>query len=131
MAKYLYPAIFTAEEDGGYSVSFPDLEHCYTQGDDLQDAHEMAADVLNLILYQMEEEKANISAASNPKDLKVSENSLVSLIPADTIEYRRFYDKKAVKKTLTIPAWLDKMAAREDINFSQVLQEALKERLKV
>ena len=131
MAKYLYPAIFTPEKEGGYTVIFPDLKNCYTQGDDLQDAYEMAKDVLCLTLYHMEEEKINIPSASNPKDIKVPEDSIISLISADTLEYRRFYDKKAVKKTLTIPAWLDKMAERENINFSQVLQEALKEKLKV
>ncbi len=131
MAKYLYPAIFTPEKAGGYSVTFPDLKSCYTQGDDLQDAYEMAADVLCLTLYGLEESESIIPPASAIKDIKASENAIISLISADTTEYRKFYDNKAVKKTLTVPSWLNTMAEREDINFSQVLQEALKKRLKV
>jgi len=131
MAKYLYPAIFTQEKEGGYSVTFPDLESCYTQGDNLQDAYDMAADVLCLYLYNLEEEKADIPKASNPKDINVPEKSFISLISVDTVEYRRFYDNRSVKKTLSIPRWLNTIAERENINFSQVLQEALKERLNI
>jgi predicted RNase H-like HicB family nuclease len=57
MAKYVYPAIFTKEKDGGYSVCFPDVESCYTDGDDMADALEMAEDVLCLMLYDMERDK--------------------------------------------------------------------------
>ena len=131
MAKYLYPAIFKTEEKGGYSVNFPDIESCYTQGDDLQDAYDMAADILCLILYNFEENKVAIPPASDPNDIKVHDDCFVSLVGADTMEYRRFYDNKAVKKTLTLPQWLNTMAERENINFSQVLQEALKKRLKI
>lgn len=68
------------------------------------------------MLYHMEKERQNIPTASNPKDIKTPVNSLISLVVAYTIEYRRFYDNKAVKKTLTILAWLDKMAERENNN---------------
>lgn len=131
MAKYLYPAIFKPEEKGGYSVNFPDIESCYTQGDDLQDAYDMAADVLCLMLYNLEEKRATIPPASDLKNIKVQDGCFVSLVSVDTMEYRRFYDNKAVKKTLTLPQWLNTMAERENINFSQVLQDALKKRLKV
>ena len=57
MAKYIYPAIFTKEDEGGYSIKFPDLEGCYTQGEDIQDGLEMANDVLCFTLYDLEEEK--------------------------------------------------------------------------
>ena len=62
---YVYPAVFTALEDGGYEVVFPDLEGCYTFGDDLQDAIEMAEDVLALTLYDYESDKAVIPKASD------------------------------------------------------------------
>lgn len=130
MAKYIYPAIFTKEEKF-YSVSFPDLESCYTQGESLQEAYEMAEDVLCLTLYQLEEDCAEIPTASEVSKVQTGENSFASLISCDTLEYRKYYDSKAVKKTLSIPAWLNTMAEREGINFSQVLQEGLKTRLHV
>ena len=131
MAKYVYPAIFTREDEGGYSIHFPDIEGCYTQGENMQDGLIMANDVLCLMLYDFEEENKTIPEASDPLSIKVDENSFVSLVYCDTIEYKKFYDNKAIKKTLTLPAWLNSVAEKEGINFSQVLQSALKERLQV
>jgi len=128
MAKYVFPAVFTKEESGHYSINFPDLKNCYTQGDNLQDAYDMASDVLCLCLYHMEEKGEPIPAPSNPEDIKVNDG-FVALIGVDTLEYRKFYDNKAVKKTLSIPQWLNTIAEREGINFSNVLQTALKEKL--
>ena len=85
----------------------------------------MAEDVLNLTLWDMEENKENIPAPSNPKDIKCDENSFIALISADTLAYRKLYDKKAVKKTLTIPAWLNNLALEKNVNFSNILQNAL------
>lgn len=130
MARYIYPAVFT-KEGTLYSVRFPDLESCYTQGDDLQDAYDMAADVLCLTLYNLEEEKASIPLASEMSTIKIGENEFVSLVTCDTLEYRQYYDNRAVKKTLTIPAWLNTMSEREGINFSAVLQAALKSALNI
>lgn len=128
MAKYIYPAIF-AKEGKVYTVRFPDLESCYTQGDSLQDAYEMAEDVLCLTLYELEEEKASIPPASELTAIKTGKDEFVSLVACDTLEYRQYYDNRAVKKTLTIPAWLNTMSEREGINFSAVLQAALKKTL--
>ena len=130
MAKYIYPAIFTKEGEL-YNVRFPDLESCYTQGNSLQDAYEMASDILCLSLYNLEEEKATIPHASNISDIKTGADEFVSLISCDTLEYRQYYDNKAVKKTLTIPSWLNTMSEREGINFSAVLQAALKSALNI
>lgn len=130
MAKYIYPAIF-AKEGALYSVRFPDLDSCYTQGDSLQDAYEMASDVLCLTLYNLEEEKAAIPPASETSAIKTEKDEFVSLVTCDTLEYRQYYDNRAVKKTLTIPAWLNTMSEREGINFSAVLQAALKNELHI
>ncbi len=130
MAKYIYPAIFTKEEKF-YSVRFPDFESCYTQGETIEEAYEMASDVLCLTLYNLEEEGKEIPRASEVAKIKSSENEFVSLIPCDTIEYRQFYDSRSVKKTLTIPAWLNTMSEREGVNFSAVLQRALKRELHI
>lgn len=129
MAKYVYPAIFTPEEGGSYSIRFPDLENCFTSGESLADGMAMAEDALCLVLYDMEERGADIPAASDLKAVQVGENEFVSLISCDTLEYRKFYNNKAVKKTLTIPTWLNTMAEKQGINFSMVLQKALQQEL--
>ena len=130
MAKYVYPAIFTPEPEG-YSINFPDLESCYTSAPTLEEGMEMAADVLCLTLYGLEEEGKPIPAASDLRAVKTEGRAFASLIRCDTIEYRRFYDGKAVKKTLTIPAWLNTMAESNGVNFSLVLQTALKHELNI
>lgn len=130
MAKYIYPAVFEKEDDQ-YAISFPDLPNCFTQGEDLQDALEMAQDALCLVLYHMEKEGKEIPAATDIKKIEVSDNAFVTLIDCDTFEYEKFYKSKAVKKTLTIPEWLNDMAVKENINFSNVLQNALMEQLNV
>lgn len=88
MAKYTYPAIFT-REGTFYSVRFPDLESCYTQGEDLQDAYEMASDVLCLTLYNLEEENAVIPAPSEATSIDAGENGFISLVSCDTLAYRK------------------------------------------
>jgi len=131
MAKYVYPAIFTPEKEGGYSVLFPDLEGCYTQGDDLPDALEMAKDVLELTLYDYETENKAIPAPSNQKDMKTKNDEFVSLVSADTLNYSRMYNTKAVKKTLTIPEWLNFRAEAANAPYSQILQQGLKTYLNI
>lgn len=132
MAKYVYPAVFAAESTGGYSVYFPDVEGCYTQGEDMAEAIEMAKDALCLMLYDMETDHKEIPAPTDIHNVKgESSSDIVSLVACDTMTYRRFYDKKAVKKTLSIPNWLNIMAEEQGINFSAVLQNALKEQLHI
>ena len=125
MAKYAYPAIFTPESEGGYSITFPDLEGCYTCGDTLEDGIEMAEDALALTLYGYEKDKKEIPQPSNPASFPLTGNEFVNYIACDTMEYRKMYNNKAVKKTLTIPEWLNEAASSMGLNFSQVLQEAL------
>jgi predicted RNase H-like HicB family nuclease len=129
--KYAYTAVFTPEENGQYSVDFPDLQGCYTSGDDMSDAVYMAQDVLCLTLYDLEHDKKPIPIASKPHNLKVTGEQFTSVIAVDTETYRRFYENKSVKKTLTIPMWLNERAEQANINFSGVLQSALKEVLHV
>lgn len=130
MAKYLYPAVFTKEESG-YSVDFPDLKNCFTSGATLEEAMEMANDVLCLTLYGMEQNDEAIPKASAVNEISHSEDEFVTLVGCDTIAYRRFFDNKAVKKTLSIPSWLNDMAERAGINFSGTLQDALKAKLNI
>ena len=129
--KYAYSAVFTPEENEMYSVSFPDLQGCYTSGDDMADAVYMAQDALCLTLYDMEQENKAIPKASNPRDIITKGNEFSSIIVVDTDTYRRYYENKSVKKTLTIPMWLNEQAERANVNFSQTLQKALKTELHI
>lgn len=129
MAKYAYPAVFTPESGGGYSVYFPDIEGCYSQGDNMADAIFMAEDALELMLYEYEEENKVIPRPSDPQTIVLNEGEIASYVSADTLKYRKMFNNKAVKKTLTIPEWMNEAATKENINFSQVLQDALRQRL--
>lgn len=129
---YVYPAIFTPEAKGMYSIIFPDFEGCFTCGDNLEHGMMMAEDVLALTIYSNYEETGKDVPTSTPiSELKLKKNEFASYIVCDTTNYRRQFSSKAVKKTLSIPEWLNDAATKEKINFSQVLQEALKEKLNV
>ncbi len=131
MNKLFYPALFHEAEEGGFWVSFPDIPECMTQGDDMQQAYEMAVEALGLSLSSMEDEKAEIPTASRPQDIQTEVGSFLVVIEFDMAEYRRRHCSRAVKKTLSIPEWLNDVAIKQNINFSQVLQEALMERVGV
>lgn len=125
MAKYVYTALLTPADEGGYLVSFPALDGCITDGDDLSEALANAEDALSLMLCTLEDEKQPAPISGIAPDASAPVGGFVSLVNCDTMEYRRLYQSKAVKKTLTLPAWLNTEAERRGINFSQVLQEAL------
>ena len=86
MSRYVYPAVFTPEDNGMYSVDFPDLDGCYTSGDDLADAIHMAEDVLAFTLYDLEKNHTNIPAPS--ENLEFPEGSFVNYITCDTLKYK-------------------------------------------
>lgn len=126
--KYAYPAVLTYDkEENCYYVKFPDIEGCFTDGKTLPEAIEMGEDALALMLCQFEDDGAPIPVPSDVNSFKADSNETISLIFADTMEYRRLYDNKAVKKTLTVPSWLNSMAERKGANFSAILQSGLKE----
>ena len=87
MAKYVFPAIFTPEANGVYSIVFPDLEGCYTCGDDLEDGIEMAEDALALVLSGYEKERRTIPSPSKRTALTVNEREFVNYISCDTSVY--------------------------------------------
>lgn len=129
--KFVYPAIFEAESVGGYSVSFPDLPGCFTEGDTIEEAFDMARDAIGIYLAELESDGKEFPHAADPIGLHPPENGFVALVDMDMTAYKMRHDNKAVKKTLTIPQWLNTMAEREGVNFSGILQAALKERLRV
>lgn len=129
MAKHFYPVIFHKEETGSYSVFVPDLPGCNTEGETLDEAYEMVADAIGLYLEGIKEEEYPVR--SDPEMITVEENEFVALVEFNKLEYDKKHNTKAVKKTLTIPAWLNEYAEKENVNFSGVLQDALKSKLNV
>lgn len=133
-----YPACFFKEEHG-YSVIFPDLNYLATSGDTLEEALTMAVDCLAGYLYACHRDGDIIPAASDisaiqpekiAKELEFETTSaFVNIITVDVAEYAKKHFEKSVKKTLTIPAWLNDIAVANHVNFSQTLQEALKQQL--
>lgn len=126
MNKIYYPAVFHSEESG-YSVRVPDLDGCFTQGETLDEAVEMVQEAIGLML----EDAADIPAPSNPAAVSVQAGEFIVVIPFDRAAYLRRHDTRAVKKTLTIPSWLNAAAEEQHINFSSVLQTALKGHLHI
>lgn len=124
-SRLFYPAIFHKAEEGGFWVTFPDIPECMTQGDDMQQTYEMAVDALGLSLTSMEEMGEDIPKASVPNEIKCEKDEFLMVVEFDIMEYRRRHCSRAVKKTLSIPEWLNEAAMKQGINFSQVLQEAL------
>lgn len=130
MNRLFYPAVFHKAEEGGFWVTFPDIPECMTQGDDMQEAYEMSVDALGLALTSRESEGEAIPEASQ-LDTVDPEDGILVIVEFDMAEYRRKNCSRAVKKTLSIPEWLNEAAVRENLNFSQILQEALMVKLGV
>lgn len=132
----IYPACFFKEETG-YSVVFPDLNWLATQGDTLDEAMSMAVDCLAGYLYSCKKDGDVISAPSKLSDIDIEaigkeldpdtpvDGSFVNMVSVDVEAYAKQHFEKSVKKTLTIPSWLNEEALALGINFSQTLQEAL------
>ncbi|MGM1023395.1 MAG: type II toxin-antitoxin system HicB family antitoxin [Bacillota bacterium] len=128
--RYVYPAIFDYADDG-ISVSFPDLPGAYTCGDTDEEALYMAKDCLALHLYGMEADGDDIPEPSSLSEVSKVPKKVVVLVDVWMPPFRDKMANRAVKKTLTIPQWLDDLAAENKVNYSHILQDALKEYLGV
>lgn len=127
--KNSFPIILTLA-DKGYTVYIPDFD-INTQGNDLTDAIEMARDAIGLMGIDMEDDGKVIPPASSASNIKHAHGEIVSLVDVDFAEYRRKNEIRVVKKNCTIPGWLCYEAEKANINFSQVLQSALKKELHI
>lgn len=126
--RYVYPVVLIEEEDG-YYVRVPDFD-ASTQSKDLAEAIEMARDLIGIMAIDFEEDKKEIPKPNSVKFEK-EKDSIITLVDVDFLEYRKKYNNKMIRKNLTIPYWLNVEAEKAGINFSQVLQVALKEKLNV
>lgn len=117
---FVYPAIFHREEDS-YWVEFPDLEGCFSYGNSITETMESAQEALSGYLLTLLEQGQTVAVPSDISMYDVSDG-FTSLVSCDINQYK---DTKAIKKTLTIPSWLNDRAISMGLNFSQVLQEAL------
>lgn len=125
---FVYPAVFHKEENS-YWVEFPDLEGCQTFGDTLKEAIEFAQEAMGGYIEILLEQRKELPVPSDIKSILTEENSFSSLITCNMDGYLK--KTKAIKKTLTIPEWLNDLAEKQQINFSQTLQNALMEKLNV
>lgn len=128
MNKLFYPAVFHRAEEDGFWVSFPDFPECFTEGDDMTRAYEMTVEAMGLALVSRKEEGEEIPSPTEIDKVDVEEGTL-AIIEFDMLEYQKKHNSRAVKKTLSIPEWLNEEATAMGVNFSQVLQEALLSKL--
>jgi len=126
--SYIFPAIFEYYEES-YTVTFPDLSGCITEGSNVEEALKMAKEALELHLYNMEEENEKIPIPSKPENIKLNKHSFTSLIEVWMPPVRNEMKNEYIKKTLTIPKWLNDIAIEKKINFSHLLQSAVKSKL--
>lgn len=138
----VYPAIFYKAVEGGYVVMFPDLDNGATQGENLEDAMYMAQDFIGTWLYDDFINGKEFPKASNINDVSIElekdeeeyyilEESFKSLVSLDIKKYVAECESRTVRKNVTIPSWLNEIGKRHNLNFSNLLQEAIKRELEI
>ena len=128
--RYFYPAIFTYEEGQEIAITFPDFEVA-TSGENDDDALLSARECLGITIYGLEEDNESIPEPSALSSIEVNKNERAVLIDVFMPSIRMANVNKSINRTVTLPAWLNSAALENNLNFSQVLQDALKERLGV
>ena len=125
MAEHVYPAIFHPNDDGSFSITFPDLPGCISEGKSLGNAMYMAQSALTQWMEYLVDKRQTIPSASNFNSLETAQGEFVNLVRAEV------KDGRAVKRTVSIPKWMDDKVIESGLSLSRVLQDALKERLHV
>lgn len=119
MAEYVYPAIFHSNEDGTYTITYPDLPGCISEGKTLGNAMYMAQSALTQWIEYLSDKKQDIPQASSIHDITTESCEFVNLIRADV------KDGRAIKRTVSIPKWMDDKVIDAGLSLSRVLQDAL------
>ena len=127
MEKVFYPVVFHPE-DVGFSTFVPDLDGCFSQGDTMNEAVAMTQDAIGLVYFSAAKP---VPAPSLPNAISLEGDDFVVMVEFDELDYRKRHENQAVKKTLTIPGWLNHLAEEQGLNFSRILQNALKRELNV
>lgn len=122
--KIIYPAIFH-EDDDGIWVEFPDLDGCFSEGETIEEAFDNAKEALECHCLTLLEDTYKLPPASNMKSIEPGENAFVNLVEA-TLQYT---EQQTVRKTLTIPGWMNDYAIKNGLNFSAILQEGIMEKI--
>ena len=131
-ARYCYPATIGFDSPTGrYYILFPDLPGCTTTGDTEEEAVLNAQEALSLHLYGMEDDGDEIPRPSSIVGIEVDKNEAVVLVEVWMPSFREKMETKAVNRTVTLPGWLDREAKQADLNYSQVLQDGIMERLRI
>lgn len=128
--RYLYTAVFTYEPGQEIAVVFPDLDVA-TSGVNDNDALLSARELLGCVLYGMEEDHEEIPAPTPLSQVALAENERAVLVDVYMPSIRMAKVNRSVNRTVTLPAWLNAAALERNINFSQVLQDALKSQLNI
>ena len=127
--KGIYAAVFK-QDAGKVFVSFPDLPGCITSGENMSDAYAMAADAANLWMTSAVEDLHEQAPEATPiEQIECQDGERVMLIQIDTEDYLRRTETKAVRRTVSIPSWMDQIAQKRGISLSKVLQDALKSQI--
>jgi predicted RNase H-like HicB family nuclease len=121
--SYIYPAKFSSNDDGSYTIIYPDLQGCISEGKDLENAIIMAQSALSQWLEYLESEKQEVPKPSTINDIIVGKNEFTSLIRAD------IRDGRAVKRTVSLPKWMDEKVSEMGLSLSRVLQDALAKKM--
>ncbi|MBS7339211.1 MAG: type II toxin-antitoxin system HicB family antitoxin [Lachnospiraceae bacterium] len=134
--RNVYPAFFTKTNDK-VLVEVPDLD-ILTEGNDMNDAIDMARDAIELKCVSLEDDKEEIPNPSNIKDLNINNGTfadegetVVSFVDVDSTEYRKKIDTRTVRRNVALPSWLNYEAEQAGVNVSRILQEALMNTLKL
>ncbi|MBR5345114.1 MAG: type II toxin-antitoxin system HicB family antitoxin [Clostridia bacterium] len=126
--KGTYAAVFTPK-NGRYYVRVPDMPGCVTSGDSYEDAFDMVLDAANLWMTDLVERKEKIPKATPMEQIKREDGDMLMLIQIDTDEYLRKTESRAVRRSVSIPAWMDMEVQERGLSLSRVLQDALKSQL--
>jgi predicted RNase H-like HicB family nuclease len=121
--EYVYPALFHKNKDGSYTIIYPDLPGCVSEGKSLESALYMAQSALTQWIEYLSEKKQELPQASEISAVKAHRNEFINLVRAD------IKDGRAIKRTVSIPKWMDDKAIKTGLSLSRVLQDALSERL--
>ena len=123
MTEYVYPAIFHSNNDGSFTVTYPDLPGCITEGKNMANAMHMAQSALSQWIEYLTDNKMEIPAATAMASIETASDEFTNLICAVV------KDQRAIRRTVSIPKWMDDMASDAGLSLSRILQDALTERL--